>query len=849
MRHGAIREMLIALLALGPAVARAQEPIDFIGIEAFAEDDKQLRGFLTQKTGLQFQTHTMAYNTAVRRLSESGRSQRYLAHMTPYACVAAEMLGAKFEILATYHSKTTSDEVYHSFFVVNKDDVNKILTLGHKPGLAEFQQYLDERTKLGQTVRFVYQDKFSTSSYFLPSLYLRDEHVFAITESAGGSQKRILVEKAPPGEKARWLVDEVAAGRAQLAAVSDELANRPAPGAAVPDYFNKVYFVPLQAQIPNDLLVMSTALVNEEDSPKAEILKAIEATKETSGKDAAKRWNGTDNEFQYWVNINEAAKALDALGELRRLAGTNQHYVTVSVHWSGEPKSRDEQKARLEARAREEMLQAVMQGIRLSGTEFVLYDKDFHKNLDVTWTLESIHDGAIAISSQIGEEDLVPLQRFSVSFMNASDLTTRVAALVRGRMHRIRYVWPYQDNYPAVIRDFEFKPQKEVTLQRIVWTDLERNEYQEGIPFKASIVKQDDYKLQLSEELFPRGPEGNLQFEPMSNIAYRVILKRRETQEPLFSFLTTAFVTLLVLSALGCAWDLRRKRPAPVGFSSTYQRLIDDYHAVWRERRIRESDVLWCDPQIDDEIKKFREKTPLSQEVGNMKVPWLNVSVGLVDWLIHQLFTEKLKLAPELRPASEVGNAEALDRLIKYLVRRRRLSSFAGKPVEWDALDDIVRRNFYRLNIGQTGTGAHLSRDTALAGMVSRHFQDVLEKSKVACLFHHCWDLEETATGFRLIHREDLGGDLRIVLKEGAVVTRTLVLELELPKEPNFPETLTAANGDAWVLASIPGPAQLIQNGTGQIRVPLKAIALLRSGSEADVVQMPRPLALTKGAA
>src|SRR6185503_20985701 len=44
----------------------------------------------------------------------------YLARMTPYACVTAEMLGAHFEILATYKSNATGSTTYHSYFVVNR---------------------------------------------------------------------------------------------------------------------------------------------------------------------------------------------------------------------------------------------------------------------------------------------------------------------------------------------------------------------------------------------------------------------------------------------------------------------------------------------------------------------------------------------------------------------------------------------------------------------------------------------------------------------------------------------------------------------------------------------------------
>src|SRR5207244_2189078 len=227
----------------------------------------------------------------------------------------------------------------------------------------------------------------------------------------------------------------------------------------------------------------------------------------------------------------------------------------------------------------------------------------------------------------------------------------------------------------------------------------------------------------------------------------------------------------------------RRRRPPPVGFPRTYQKLIDEYHGPWHDRQIREADVLWCDPKIDEFIDRFRGISTLEGDVRKVTIPYLHISLAAVESVFHRMFADKLKLAPELVNAKEIGNTAAVDRLVRYLVRSRRLSSFAGRLVEWDALEDIVRRTFYRLGVGQTLEGAHLQRDAALAGMVARHFQEVLEKSKIACFFHHRWEPEETEKGFRLTHTEDLGGDLRLVLNVGTAVTRTLLLEFEIPQE------------------------------------------------------------------
>ena len=48
-------------------------------------------------------------------------------------------------------------------------------------------------------------------------------------------------------------------------------------------------------------------------------------------------------------------------------------------------------------------------------------------------------------------------QEFHVSFTpTEGDLTTRIVSLIHSRMHRVRYVWPYQERAPTVIRDVDF---------------------------------------------------------------------------------------------------------------------------------------------------------------------------------------------------------------------------------------------------------------------------------------------------------------------------------------------------------------------------------------------------------
>src|SRR5215471_7412263 len=389
-------------------LAIAQNTIQVVGFEHYEKDDTKLASYLRNNTNLRFQSHTFAYSAGIRRIADwANQDGPYIAHMTPFAYVAAEMLGARFVLLATYTSKRDNAKLtYHSYFVVNKSDATSFLAReggkgrdGHALTLENLPAFLKDHLETYKIPpKFIYHDKFSTSSYFLPSLYFRSKRIFAVEGSLGASQTPIQVDRTPFGTGSSYLVREVAEHNADLAAVWDDTKDN----AASRDLAN-VVFIPLDTDLPNDLLVASSSL-----DPKSTdaILKAIQLAEEDHTK-----WNVEGDEIQHWVEIRNAPETLDALGELRRLASRRTPDVTVDIQKSGS--------------VSDDVVQAVRDGVRLSGTEFVLYQPDFHKHIDVTWVLRTMHDGALEISSDIVGVDLC--QRFHKSFKDRADLTTRVA--------------------------------------------------------------------------------------------------------------------------------------------------------------------------------------------------------------------------------------------------------------------------------------------------------------------------------------------------------------------------------------------------------------------------------------
>ena len=177
------------------------------------------------------------------------------------------------------------------------------------------------------------------------------------------------------------------------------------------------------------------------------------------------------------------------------------------------------------------------------------------------WTLESIHDGALMLTSRLDSAFRQSEEAFAISFVDSRDLPRRIADLARSRMHRIRYVWPYEQKYPTVLRDLDFTPDYRVLVQKISWLDQARNDYEEDAPFEARIENNTDFsKLRLSDESkFARNTDSSFNFEPMSNIAYRVIIARQPQASWIWVALPYWSIALFTLACVGLLADLRRR--------------------------------------------------------------------------------------------------------------------------------------------------------------------------------------------------------------------------------------------------------------------------------------------------
>ena len=531
--------LVIAGLVLGvaasiaPLTAQPATRLTFIGVAlgdaATTQADRRLAEYLFEKTGARFSHEELEYEQAIQRLVNWRREDgAFVARTTPYAYVVAELLGAEVEPIAAYVSASTGRTTYRSYFVVNRQ------AFARPPELPDVLRFLAERK---DRAKFVYHSHFSTSSFFLPSLFFRSHRIFDMAESTG-SLTAIATERIPESSSAA-LVERVATGQAEIAAVWDGVKARFDPGGASAAAGQRVYFIPLPTAIPNDLLVASARL---DETVRTQIRSAIEAMPEAGIK---------IGDFLAWQSLTEATDARLALGDLRQTARTAAAPVTVEIQPSTSPG--------VDRTLASRLVESARQAVRLSETEFVLFDDDFHGHVDFRWTLEPIHDGAAVLRSAIPGSE-VDDQIFQLSFRDADDLTARIVSIVQSRLHRIRYVWPYSAGAPIVLRDsaFSLPIDSPVRVQRISWIDPARNQFRAGQMFTSRIQHASFYRYELARDDFDRHSGGE-RFDPMSHTAYRVILMRPVAQPLFFRVLTMALVGCFVLAGLAAGWTLIRR--------------------------------------------------------------------------------------------------------------------------------------------------------------------------------------------------------------------------------------------------------------------------------------------------
>lgn len=520
---GVVRALCLSvgLLAVG---ARAADPaVTFVGVALDAETaraDEKLREYLRAKEGLKFEPRDMEYGAAIETLVSWNVAERgpLIARVTPYVYMVAEMLGANLDILGTYVGQRTQETTYASYFVMHRSFGPRADDLD---GLVKF---LRARAK---PASFAYHNKFSTSSYLLPSLYFRRMGIFSANQANSPEQKHVFIraEKPPQAEGSSDLVTLVRQRRYDFAAIWEGTQRK---FAEDPD----LRFLKLPNILPNDLLVF-TAMPDR--TLRERIVASLRAMQDS---------DINVGDFLKWQDFNAAPEARRALASLRRLTKSAPTPVPIKI--------RGENRAGAEVDPR--VFEAARQAVQLSGTEFVLFDEDFHKQFDVLWTLRKSHDDSVVITSEYPDFKLPP-QQFHISYKKGDQesLVARIEEQISNGMHRVRDIWPYDDEVPTVLRDVRFglPVGSDVRAVKITWNDFTNNDRVVGTPFDVVVAESDFHAFRFKVDGFPKRADGiHLDFDPLSNTVHRVILVRPAPDTRLFRVGTYLLVALALLAAV-----------------------------------------------------------------------------------------------------------------------------------------------------------------------------------------------------------------------------------------------------------------------------------------------------------
>ena len=518
-----------------------------LGDDETREADEELVQYLNNMAdSVHFSLELASYESVVETLARWSDDEPFMARLTPYVYLAAVSLGADLVPIATYRSKATGRTTYNSYLVVRRKDFRsqreEFDAAGPTPEMV--LQHIRDRNEEKERVRFRYHNRFSTSSYYLPSLFFLENHVFSMDRAHG---TLAAIDARNEADSSSELVRMVARGGedgADIAAVWDGTKNKFCGKQAKPQdrkVCSKVYFVRLPTTLPNDLLVCSASMSNWS---KKEIATAIRVMGDLDKGD-----------FLRWEDIRQSREtraARAALTDLVRRSRQSQAAVTIDVQ--ADPESSPPVLAWQK--------KAVEEAIALAGTEFTLWKPQFHRKADFEWKLRLTHDGAAELISEprgfLRADEA--RQRHVMSFVDKVDLIDRTTDFITSRMHRIRRVWPYWEK-PTVIRDLPFAlPRRgaKLKISRIEWETFDQNGYISDPRgrFESTVDYSDFYKLQLSESAFPRDEAGSLELDPMSNVWYRVLLVREQRESGVLRALTWIFVALLALAAAGTVVDL-----------------------------------------------------------------------------------------------------------------------------------------------------------------------------------------------------------------------------------------------------------------------------------------------------
>jgi hypothetical protein len=179
---------------------------------------------------------------------------------------------------------------------------------------------------------------------------------------------------------------------------------------------------------------------------------------------------------------------------------------------------------------------------------------------------------------------------------------------------------------------------------------------------------------------------------------------------------------------------------------------------------------------------------------------------------------------------SKVGNADRLADLLPFLISNGQLSPFVGKPVEWDALNSVVRELIRPVGVNGAAYGSDpiLSADPLVRELVGNHFSHVVEEAlRKTSFFNQEWQIDARGNNCVLRRVEDFpaGIDLRALTHSVC----GLIMECDLCSCSDFQLEAGQTCFTGYILGKVHRKALVSKQDGNYLRMEFKPLAVMVS--------------------
>jgi hypothetical protein len=224
-------------------------------------------------------------------------------------------------------------------------------------------------------------------------------------------------------------------------------------------------------------------------------------------------------------------------------------------------------------------------------------------------------------------------------------------------------------------------------------------------------------------------------------------------------------------------------------------------HGAWRGRRLNDADLVFCErKRLEQLIEELKGQGLVSAGLGGVTKLVYKVQAGIpLPFIGKAVSAEASRQIDLVVDPARVGDTVRLNALLDLMIRGHLLSDFVGRPLEWEALNELARRIVPGAEAGEEIVRA---QDNGVVAIASRNFNGVLREAlSRLSLFPGKWAVQ-TVNG-RRVARQQVALPGPLIIGSVAEPVTSLVLEFNVPNETALPVEGEIETVDWWLLGKI----------------------------------------------